>query len=143
VRRPIGLLAAAAVAIFAAAPAEAVVATSFGHVYAPPVIVVVAGHPATYLNADIDPHDIVATSEAAGQGELPKGARPAGSAPWCADYDGPLRGMLCPLFWTPVLQTGGAHEILGVSDAVPGETYGFYCTLHPYMTGTLVVVDPR
>ena len=96
--------------------------------YAPDTLVVSRSLGLRYVNVDTARHDVVALDA----------RRPAGSAPWCANYEAGK----CPLFWSPLIPGGGSETpVLGLEDAKPGETYSFFCTLHNYMVGTLRVVD--
>ena len=96
--------------------------------YAPDTLVVSRSLGLRYLNADTARHDVVAR----------EARRPDGSAPWCKDFDAGT----CPLFWTPLVAGGGSEApVQGLEDAEVGRTYTFYCTIHPYMVGTLRVVE--
>ena len=115
----------AGIAAFGLAPgAQAQVVVTAGFNYVPAAVVVSNDVPAYYVNADALPHDVVALDA----------VRPDNSADWCVGLDPGT----CPLFWTPVLTTGGTSEIFGVADAAPG-SYQFTCTQHSYMVGTLIV----
>lgn len=81
-----------------------------------------------YTNLDMNLHDVVARDD----------FRPDGSAPWCADYPSGT----CPLFWTPLINGGGTMTpVQGLQDAKVGRDYTFYCSIHPYMVGTITVVQ--
>jgi plastocyanin/glucose/arabinose dehydrogenase len=120
-RRPYAQIAAVggaivALALAAAAPAHAaraVVHTSLQH-YVPSQVVVDRGGSLTHTNVDIAPHNVVSTARDAATGE--------------------------PLFSSGPPQGIGAYEVEGVSSLAPG-SYGFICTIHPPMRGTLTVVD--
>ena len=43
------------------------------------------------------------------------------------------------LFSTPLIGLGQSARVQGVENLTPGNTYTFYCTIHPGMTGTLLV----
>jgi polyvinyl alcohol dehydrogenase (cytochrome) len=64
-----------------------------------------------FLNLDSNQHDVV--SRAAG----PDGA---------------------PLFRTPLIGNGQRARVEGTGRLTPGETYEFFCTIHPSMTGEVV-----
>jgi plastocyanin len=88
----------------------------------------------TYVNVDTARHDVVAL----------EARRPDGSAPWCGSFENPEDpdAKDCPLFWTPLIPGGGSETpVLGLEDTKAGESYAFYCSIHPYMTGTLEVVE--
>lgn len=80
----------------------------------PPRVAVDRGGSLTHTNADILPHNVVATDTGA---------------------DGQ------PLFSSGAPKGAGAFEVEGVAEVPPG-SYGFLCTIHPFMRGTLEVVDP-
>jgi len=126
------LLAAISLLLVVAAPAGAAqVATAPGGFLAgwlPPVVVIAEGEGITYSNADIAPHNFVAVDAV-----LPRKAEK--KAKWCSAYD---KGK-CPLFWSPTIGTGEATEVLGLSRVKSGAQYGFFCSVHPNMQGTLIV----
>jgi len=135
-RRIAALTGAAALLGLAGAPwatspvsaADLVYVTTPGAVattFTPPVLVIRAGDNVTYANADIAPHDVVATV---------KGP----DAPWCA-AEGFEPGK-CPLFWTPTITVGQTTPIIGLDRVKPGDQIPFICTLHANMDGTLVVL---
>lgn len=115
-----------------ALPARAaVVATAPGGFVAgflPPVVVIEEGEGITYTNADIAPHDLVADGHFLGK----KAAR---KTRWCSGFD---KGK-CPLFWSPKIGAGESTEVEGLERVRSGEQYGFLCTVHPNMQGTLIV----
>lgn len=113
----------------AGSPLTGTVTTVPYNTYAPDTLVVSRSLGLRYVNADIADHDVVAFAD----------ARPAGSAEWCADFD--AVGDPCPLFWTPLIQTGEEVPVLGLEDTSAGESYVFYCSIHPYMKGTIEVVE--
>lgn len=87
----------------------------------------------TYVNADILDHDVVAY----------EAKRPDGSAPWCGtfeDMEDPS-AVECPLFWSPLIPSGETTPVLGLQDTKVGESYSFYCSIHPSMRGTIQVVE--
>lgn len=93
--------------------------------YANAVAVVDVAGTLTFVNADISAHDLV--------------AREAGpsDAPWCSRYAG--QGS-CPLFASRIVGLGGEAVVEGTDRLAPGATYGFFCSIHPWMSGTLVAV---
>lgn len=115
-----------------AVPARAAVAVTapggFVAGFVPPIVVIAPGEGITYANADIAPHNFVA------DGAFMTGKQ-AKKAKWCSGYD---KGK-CPLFWSQTISAGNSTEVLGLENVVSGESYGFYCSLHPGMKGTLIV----
>lgn len=79
----------------------------------------------TFVNADITAHDIV--SEELGPTDNP----------WCARYVG---HHFCPLFASPLVGLGGQTTVEGTDQLEPGRTYHFFCSVHHWMTGTLVAI---
>lgn len=94
-------------------------ATTLG--YASPVFVHVKDRILTYANLDIDPHDIRSSEP-----------RPDSNAPHCFPV-GP-----CPWFYSDTLELGQTGIVWGAEGLAAG-SYPFYCTWHPWMTGTLIV----
>ncbi|MDQ1444556.1 MAG: hypothetical protein QOI20_1020 [Acidimicrobiaceae bacterium] len=92
--------------------------------YATPAMVVQQGGSVTYVNADATAHDVQAY-----------GVYGPDTNRWC---EGAEPGK-CPAFWTPLIGLSGTSPVYGVSALKPGQ-YPFYCSLHPGMKGTLVVV---
>lgn len=93
-----------------------------------PVVVVEPGETLTYSNFDVAGHNFVASDAYLSK----KAAR---KAKWCSGFG---RGK-CPLFWSPAIGTNESTEVLGLKAVKPGTQYGFLCTLHPNMKGTLLV----
>lgn len=83
--------------------------------YGTPAIVVAKAAPFNFVNADpLAPHDIVSTEP------------------------GPVRDKY--LFASQVIGVG-ASEVAGIENTETGQTYEFFCTVHPAtMRGTLVVI---
>lgn len=79
----------------------------------------------TFTNADITAHDLVSTEDG-----------PADN-PWCARFVGHHD---CPLFASPLIGLGKQGVVEGTDQLVPGTTYTFYCSIHHWMTGTLVAI---
>ncbi|HET7523071.1 MAG TPA: hypothetical protein VFJ79_02895, partial [Acidimicrobiales bacterium] len=80
--------------------------------YATPVVVVPSGGSLSFVNDDLPQHDVTATDRGA---------------------DGQ------PLFRSKLIGIGEVAPVGGVSRLAPGRSYGFYCSIHPGMQGTLVV----
>lgn len=89
--------------------------------YTPPVTVVKAGDSVSFTNTDIAAHDIVSDEP-----------HPYGTASWCSE------GSPCSLFKSDLAELGQTVEVQGVPALRPG-SYGFYCSLHQWMTGTLLI----
>jgi plastocyanin len=107
-------VAAAALALLVpAAPARAaerIVAVPQSR-YATTNVAIDQGEPLTFLNLDALSHDVTARDKGADGG---------------------------PLFSTPLIGTGREVPVAGAESLGPG-SYGFYCTVHPNMEGTLTV----
>ena len=123
---------AAALLVGSAPPASAAVAASgpggFAAGYVTPVVVVERGEALTYYNLDVPEHDFVATDAF-----VPK--KSEHKTKWCSGF----RSGKCPLFWTPTIGAGESTEVLGLKRVKPGTQYGFFCSRHPNMQGTLIV----
>lgn len=112
-----------------ASAARAVVSVTAAGRFASPVAVTVLGGPLVLINADTVDHNLVAGARrAAGQDD----------EPFCSEW--PPGD--CPLFWTPLIDTGGTALVQGLEDVESGRSYGFYCETHAGMTGTLEVIGP-
>lgn len=91
--------------------------------YTTPVVFHRAGAELTYTNLDIDAHDVVSDDNSLD-----------GAPPHCFQF--PPGG--CPLFYSPLIGLGETSPVYGADLVEPG-LYGFYCSVHPWMRGTLVV----
>ena len=80
--------------------------------YATPVMVTQVGGPLSFTNLDLPQHDVVADRTA-----------PDGT----------------PLFRTPLVGLGQTVPVEGLDRVQSGQTYGFYCSIHPGMRGSLIV----
>lgn len=120
-----------------ALPVPTVVTAVPVNTYLPKVMVTSTAGGLEFLNLDLNRHDLVAEVETEDGEVRPDHVRPSSSAPWCASFEDEP----CPLFWTDLLGTGESAVVEGLADAVPGTTYHFFCTIHPYMQGELVVID--
>ena len=95
--------------------------------FATPVAVAPVGGPLTFVNGDIQPHNVIATSDF-----LPK--KVAKKTEWCKNY-GKTK---CPIFWSATVGLGGQAPVLGLENIESGAQYEFFCSVHPGMKGTLV-----
>ena len=120
-------LVALLIALIASPGAEALIATthpgSTAGGYTSPVFVSPRGTSLTYANFDVDVHDIRSDDR-----------RDSGSAPFCALFP---QGA-CPLFYSEAIGLGEVTRVHG-TELLDQGTYGFYCSLHTWMTGTLLV----
>lgn len=96
---------------------------SFATSYTTRATVAQKGGRLTFVNGDLQPHDVVAY-----------GHTGPGDQPWCAKFP---KGK-CPLFWSELIGAGQTTPVQGLENLEPGSTYTFYCTIHPSMRGTLV-----
>jgi polyvinyl alcohol dehydrogenase (cytochrome) len=80
--------------------------------YATPAVTTGVGGPVTFRNYDIAQHDVVAVDKA-----------PDGS----------------PLFKTKLIANGQTAPVEGLDRVQSGKSYGFFCSIHPGMRGTLAV----
>ena len=78
--------------------------------YSSEVITIDQGEALIFRNVDLNRHDLVSKTQAGGK----------------------------PLFSTPLQSTGGEALVQGVQQ-LKGGSYPFLCSIHTYMTGTLVV----
>ena len=120
---PVALCAMIA-SLFAPLRAEAVVAVAVAGEFVP-VAVTRVGGPLVFANADTSFHNLVATA-----------TRSDGSAAYCSEF----APGACPLFWSPLVDTGGSAEVEGLGAVRSGASYVFTCEIHPGMIGTLHVL---
>lgn len=85
----------------------------FAKGYSTPVMVAQKGGTLTYMNFDAASHDVVARQEG------PDGL---------------------PLFKSALIGLGRTAAVEGLDRVEAGSSYAFFCSLHPNMTGTLVIV---
>lgn len=95
--------------------------------FATPVTAAPVGGPLTFVNGDIQPHNVIAT-----QNFLP--AATAKKTPWCKGYS----KTKCPIFWSATVGAGQQTPVLGLENIESGKQYQFFCSVHPGMKGTLV-----
>jgi plastocyanin len=96
--------------------------------YLTPVVVVEKKGKLAYSNADILQHDVVHDARA-------DGVYGPSKKRWCKAF----RKGKCPVFWSKRAGLGQTVPVLGLGAVKAGQTYTFFCTLHPGMKGTLVV----
>jgi plastocyanin len=93
--------------------------------YTTPVVIAPVGGPLTFVNGDVQPHNVV--SDQTGPG----------TQPWCGFFPSGA----CPVFWSPFPQAGlGQAAVQGTENLVAGTVYSFHCFIHTNMTGTLIAV---
>ncbi|MGH2756910.1 MAG: cupredoxin domain-containing protein [Actinomycetota bacterium] len=131
-RRALVIAASFSLLIGAAAPSKAAVAAAgpagFAVGFLTPVVVMPEGDGITFANSDVAPHNFIATDAF-----VPK--KKAKKVKWCSAYD---KGK-CPLFWSETITASQTTEVQGLDAVTSGEQYGFYCSIHPGMKGTLIV----
>ncbi|HEY2429906.1 MAG TPA: hypothetical protein VGI06_13300, partial [Acidimicrobiales bacterium] len=84
---------------------------AYATTYATPIMVVGAGGTLSFANEDLQQHDVTAAA-----------VGPDGR----------------PLFQSALIGLGEVADVRGVSRLHPG-SYGFFCSIHPGMHGTLIV----
>lgn len=114
-------------------PAGAAVALAgpggFAVGFATPVVIAPAATGLTFVNGDIQPHNVIANETFLSKKVAKKNA-------WCKDYP---KGK-CPAFWSETVPLGETAEVLGLENLTTGEQYSFFCSIHPAMVGTLVKI---
>jgi plastocyanin len=110
VRRALGLALLALALVPAAAHADERVYAVPVNQYSSTVITIDQGEALFFRNIDLQRHDLVAKDQAGGK----------------------------PIFGTPLLGTGEEALVQGAQQVKAGN-YPFFCTIHPFMTGTLTV----
>jgi plastocyanin len=127
--KKVSIVALLALSVALPAHASPVVVTgpgSYSAGYTTPVVTYQRGSTLTYVNADVQPHNVIAVDA----------TRPDGSAPWCFGYPSGT----CPLFWSDLIGIGETTEVLGLELTESAGIYAFYCDLHPNMEGVLVAI---
>lgn len=115
------------------APAKAVVAAAgpggFAAGFATPLVIAPAATGVTFVNGDIQPHNVIANEDFFSK-------KAAKKIEWCKSY--PTKK--CPVFWSETVAVGETTPVLGIEDLVSGQQYSFFCSIHPGMKGTLVAI---
>lgn len=93
--------------------------------YAVTVVVADTAGTLTLTNLDLTAHDLVAD-------EL----GPTDN-PWCPRFVGHHD---CPLFASPIAGLGDQVDVEGLAQLEPGTTHEFFCSIHHWMTGTIVAI---
>lgn len=109
--RALGLALAALLALAAPAAADESIYAGPPSTYFTPDVAIDAGEKVTFTNLDVIGHDVLATSTG-----------PDGK-PW---------------FRSEIIGAGGSSDVVG-ADRLSAGAYGFVCSIHPSMTGTLTV----
>jgi outer membrane protein assembly factor BamB/plastocyanin len=96
------------------APAQSVLTApgATNTTFATPVVVITKGDPLNYTNLDTVTHNVTSVEKAPGGG---------------------------PLFQSDTVGLGKIVPVNGIGQVQSGVTYHFYCSLHPWMTGQVVV----
>jgi len=105
--------------------------------YTQPVAVVQVGDEVTYVNADVQPHDVVAREFG------PDTASFCGEDidPFTTGTQRRFAEGSCPVFWSKLISVGQTTPVLGLENVQGGgRLYEFYCSIHGNMKATLVVV---
>ncbi|MEA2517753.1 MAG: hypothetical protein QOG16_1591 [Actinomycetota bacterium] len=100
---------------------------SFAAGFLTPVSVGTGAAPLTFVNGDIQPHNVIASADFLDKATAKKTA-------WCKGY----AKTKCPVFWSATIGTGGNTPVLGLENLESGKQYAFFCSIHPGMKGTLV-----
>lgn len=121
------IIVATLLALGTAVPSNAAVAIvavpgSYMATYGVPAAVSIPDVPVTFANLDIQGHNVVSDA-----------TRAPGSISWC-----PAGGGRCPLFRAAFIDLGETAVVEGLESTPPG-IYSFFCSPHPWMTGTLIV----
>lgn len=116
-----GVAAASAPAASAATIYAGPQAASFN--YLTPHVTISAGEPLTLMNYDLVSHDV--TSEDTYRPRKRKGQR--------------RRRPPRLLFGSALIGFGQSAPVNGAERMKPGRSYGYFCSLHPSMTGTITV----
>lgn len=130
------IVGAAIASLFVAAtgaPARAVVAAagpgSFAAGFATPVVIAPTATGVTFVNGDIQPHNVIANEDYYTKKQAKKNE-------WCSNYP----KTKCPVFWSETIAVGEFTPVLGIENLTSGQQYAFFCSIHPDMQGTLVAI---
>jgi plastocyanin len=123
--------------------------------YGQPATVALVGGELTFVNLDINRHDVQAVSAVApDQCTSPSPAIcPAGTPTWCRPPDPtkvwtltggtndlPFPPGTCPMLWSRLIGVGATTPVLGLEYVTSGQTYEFLCSIHRLMRGTLIAL---
>ncbi|HEX9695108.1 MAG TPA: hypothetical protein VGB64_02195 [Actinomycetota bacterium] len=102
--------------------------------YTVPALIIGQGDSVRYRNIDIAAHDVRSTSLGPDR-------------PWCTQFPFDFTPGRCPLFTSKLIGLAGESLVYGIDELVvpQGETvatYPFVCSIHGWMEGTLIVVNP-
>lgn len=78
----------------------------------------------TLTNVDLRAHDVIAV------------ANGPPDNPWCDRY----HWRACPLFASRLLGLAEQGPVEGIAQLTPLESYAFYCSTHPWMTGRITAI---
>lgn len=109
------------------AAAVAAAPGGFAAGFATPVTAAPVGGPLTFVNGDIQPHNVIATQDFLSKADAKK-------TEWCKGYS----KTKCPIFWSATITVGQQTPVLGLENIESGQQYEFFCSVHPGMKGTLV-----
>lgn len=123
--------------------------------YGVPGAVAQVGGTLEFVNLDIGRHDVVSVSALAPiqcTSHDPE-ICPNGTPEWCLPPDPtkvwtppnggndlPFSPGTCPMIWSRQIGVGSTTSVLGLEFMTSGQTYQYYCQLHPSMRGTLVAL---
>lgn len=120
----------------AAGPVIVAVAGANTAGYSTPVMAAQRSGELTFASADIVIHNVVVEECIDPPSTDPRPCYGPDSQPWCIFY--PVGE--CPLIWSDYVSVG-TTPVLGLENAVPGQTYVFYCAPHATtMRGRLVIL---
>lgn len=122
---------------------------TFATTFATPLVVVDPNGSLTFANFDVASHNLrhdLRPNPLAEADSSPDPQPTAAKEPWCFDADGnfkdplPADGIIgCPRFWSDSIAPSLSTPVRGNAHLEHGKIYPFYCTIHPYLQGYLVV----
>lgn len=100
--------------------------TPQGAQYEPSSSLADTGGRVLFVNADLRAHDVVSVATGPMTNE------------WCDDHR--FRNRPCPLFASGFIRLGETSEVQGIGQLTPLSTYEFFCSIHPWMEGSLTAI---